>query len=157
MKELLDNALDDCEEHGIAPAIEIEIATDRITVADNGSGLPTKVLDKILDYGFRTSSREAYVSSTRGAQGNALQTIVALPFALDGKAGRVTVEAHGQAHDIEFRINEIQQVPEITRSTNPSFVKNGTRVTVWWPDSAGFVHDRCKVAFFTNRILLHRA
>jgi DNA topoisomerase VI subunit B len=136
MKELIDNALDNCEEHGIAPTVEIELAAGRITVTDNGSGLPAEVLDRILNYETRTSSREAYVSPTRGAQGNALQTVLALPFALDGKVGRVTVEARSQAHEIEFRIDEIHQKPMVARSTGPSLVQNGTRITIWWPELA---------------------
>ena len=33
----------------------------------------------------RVSSREAYVSPTRGAQGNALQTLLVMGFALDSQ------------------------------------------------------------------------
>ena len=38
VKELVDNALDICEEHQVAPVIEINISTERgeIVVADNG-------------------------------------------------------------------------------------------------------------------------
>lgn len=139
VKELIDNALDDCEEHGIAPAVRVEIAADHITVADNGSGLPAEVLNRILNYSTRTSAREAYVSPTRGAQGNALQTILALPFALDDEAGRVTIEAHSEAHEIEFSIDQIHQTPAISRATTPSLVQNGTQITVWWPERASSI------------------
>jgi hypothetical protein len=40
-----------------------------IVIADNGSGLPTETIEGVLDYTVRMSSREAYVSPTRGAQG----------------------------------------------------------------------------------------
>ena len=43
---------------------------------------------RLLDYTVRVSSREAYVSPTRGAQGNALKTIVAMPFVLDEEMGK---------------------------------------------------------------------
>jgi len=36
-----------------------------------------------LNYSTRSSSREAYCSPTRGAQGNALKTIVAMPFTIE--------------------------------------------------------------------------
>ena len=41
-----------------------------ISIADNGSSLAETIAD-ILDYNVRVSSREAYCSPTRGAQGNA--------------------------------------------------------------------------------------
>ena len=86
LKELVDNGLDICEEAGIAPAIRIEVWTDRceIVISDNGPGLSSDTINDILDYHSRTSSREAYVSPSRGQQGNALQTIFAMSFALDG-------------------------------------------------------------------------
>src|SRR5712671_6192278 len=83
LKELVDNALDACEEAGIPPVINIEVADDAIIIADNGPGLPPGTVEGILDYTARVSSREAYVSPTRGAQGNALKTILAMGYVLD--------------------------------------------------------------------------
>jgi DNA topoisomerase VI subunit B len=76
---LVDNALDAAEEAGIAPEISIEVSTERgeIIIADNGPGLPPETVEGVLDYTSRISICEAYVSPTRGAQGNALKTIVA--------------------------------------------------------------------------------
>ena len=75
LKELIDNALDACEEAEIPPDINIEVSPERseIVIADNGPGLPLETTDGVLDYRIRVSSREAYVSLTRGAQGNALR------------------------------------------------------------------------------------
>jgi hypothetical protein len=67
LKELVDNALDACEEAEIAPVITIAVKGHSIIVKDNGPGVPTTTIDNILDYGVRVSSREAYVSPTRGA------------------------------------------------------------------------------------------
>jgi len=87
LKELFDNALDACEEAEIAPEIKVEVSTASeaglIRVDDNGPGLPPEVVTDILDYSVRVSSREAYVSPTRGAQGNALKTIIAMPYAVE--------------------------------------------------------------------------
>jgi DNA topoisomerase VI subunit B len=80
LKELVDNALDAAEEAGIAPVIKVEVAGGVITVTDNGPGIPAETVAGILDFSVRVSSREAYVSPTRGAQGNALKTIVAMAF-----------------------------------------------------------------------------
>ena len=83
-KELLDNGIDGAEEAGTAPVITVTVDRGGITVEDNGPGIPADVIEDILDFRVRVSSREAYVSPTRGAQGNALKTIVAMPFVLDG-------------------------------------------------------------------------
>jgi len=39
-KELVDNALDACEEAGLAPAIGITVADCKIQIDDNGPGRP---------------------------------------------------------------------------------------------------------------------
>ena len=53
--------------------------------------MPPATVADILDFSIRVSSREAYVAPTRGAQGNALKTILAMPFVLDGERGRVEI------------------------------------------------------------------
>jgi hypothetical protein len=103
LKELIDNALDECEEAGIAPVIEVAVDGDKITIADNGRGIPAKTIGSVLDYSIRVSSREAYVSPTRGAQGNALKTIMPMGYVLDERRGEdacseTVIEAHGVAH-----------------------------------------------------------
>src|SRR5512132_2980007 len=70
LKELVDNALDACEEAGIAPEIAVRVGAHGITVGDNGPGLAEKVVEDVLDFSVRVSSREAYVAPDRGAQGN---------------------------------------------------------------------------------------
>ena len=98
LKELVDNALDACEEAGVAPEIAVRSTPGAITVVDNGPGIPPETVEDILDFSSRVSSREAYVAPDRGAQGNALKTILAMPFVLDGDGGRVEIEAHGLRH-----------------------------------------------------------
>src|SRR5271166_1806903 len=78
LKELVDNALDECERAGVAPKIAITVAADSISVADNGGGLAPDTVEQILNYANKTSSNAAYVSPTRGQQGNALQTMLAM-------------------------------------------------------------------------------
>jgi DNA topoisomerase VI subunit B len=138
LKELVDNAIDACEEAQTPPVINIDVSLDQgeITVTDNGPGLKPETIADILDYTVRASSREAYVSPTRGAQGNALKTIVAMPFALDGNVGRVTIDARGVAHRIEFSVDQIRQEPRINHVKEASDVRGGTRVKVHWPDLA---------------------
>jgi len=136
VKELVDNAIDAAEEANEAPRLEVQIDDSRIMVVDNGPGIAADVVDAILDFSIRVSSREAYVGPTRGAQGNALKTLVAMPFVLDGERGRVAIESQGIRHDITFAIDRIAQEPRIEHHREPSLVKTGTIVRLPWPDSA---------------------
>jgi DNA topoisomerase VI subunit B len=133
LKELIDNAIDAAEEAGIAPRIRIQISGNEIIIADNGPGMPAETVAGVVDFSVRVSSREAYVSPTRGAQGNALKTIVAMPFALDGDKGEAVIESQGTAHKITFKVDHVRQEPKIDHVCQHSSVKNGTRITVRWP------------------------
>jgi hypothetical protein len=66
LKEGMDNALDACEEAEIAPVIEVNVSSGSIAIQDNAAGIDTNTIKLILDYTIRVSSREAYVSPTRG-------------------------------------------------------------------------------------------
>jgi hypothetical protein len=145
LKELMDNALDDCEEAEIAPIISIIVGRGSITVQDNGGGIGTDTIKSILDYTIRVSSREAYASPTRGAQGNALKTILAMGYVLDRErddgtnaepVGRTIIETCGTKHTIEFRADHINNQPKITHATTASSINGGTKITIRWP-SAG--------------------
>lgn len=135
LKELVDNAIDACEEANTAPVVTITVNESGITVIDNGPGLPASTVMDVLDFQVRTSSREAYISPTRGAQGNALKTIVAMPFVLDGEQGRVEIEAMGMCHVIDFSVDRIRQKPVIEHTETSVESKKGTRLHVQWPDS----------------------
>jgi TubC N-terminal docking domain len=96
------------------------------------------------------SSREAYVSPTRGAQGNALETILAMAFVLDGELGETTIESQRVAHRITFSIDPIRQEPRIARVCEASLVKSGTRVAISWPVSASSILDGARDDFLRN-------
>jgi hypothetical protein len=147
LKELVDNALDACEEAGIAPTISVSVEGDQIVVADNGPGIPAETVKDVLDYEYRVSSREAYCSPTRGAQGNALKTIVAMGYALTETCGDTRVEAGGVAHSIGFRVDQIRQMPRIDHVRGTSLVRNGTRISVQWPDLARSILEDAKARF----------
>lgn len=138
IKELVDNSLDACEEAGIAPEITVTVAEDSLSVQDNGPGLPADTVPTILDYSVRVSSREAYCEPARGAQGNALKTLVAMPFVLSGNAeGRLTVRACGMKHHITVRVDRIRQTPMIQHQPTPApEVQTSTFVQIHWPRSA---------------------
>jgi DNA topoisomerase VI subunit B len=147
LKELADNALDACEEANVAPEVEIVVDGTGITVIDNGPGIPAETVAAVLDYEVRVSSREAYMAPDRGAQGNALKTIVAMPFVLDGTAGRLTVTAAGVRHEIVVRVDPIRQEPVITHDQHPADARIGTRITVHWPDSACWILNEAQSRF----------
>ncbi len=138
MKELIDNALDACEEAGVAPEITITVAENYLAVQDNGPGLPAAIVTHILDYAFRVSSREAYCEPARGAQGNALKTLIAMPYVLSGEVeGQITLRAGGVEHHLTVRVDRIRQLPVIQHQTTPvPQVQTGTFVQIHWPRSA---------------------
>src|SRR5215203_2739125 len=84
LKELIDNALDACETAGVAPEVGVEAdyildqdpAVLRLAISDNGPGMPPELIEKVLNYSVRVSDKIAYRSPTRGAQGNALKTVI---------------------------------------------------------------------------------
>ena len=96
LKELTDNALDAAEEAGTAPVIRIEVTDRRDHHHRQRPGHPGRDGRGYL-WISRCGShrREAYASPTRGAQGNALKTIVAMAFALDGTKGETLIESRG--------------------------------------------------------------
>jgi hypothetical protein len=142
LKELVDNAIDEAEEAGIAPEVHIEVNGNKIVITDNGRGIPAKTIEGVLDYSIRVSSREAYASPTRGAQGNALKTILPMAYVLNERhgedaSGETIIEANGLAHHIAFAVDHIRQEPKIEHTTKPSPVLCGTRVTVELPAVQG--------------------
>ena len=107
----------------------------RIVVEDNGPGIPPATITDIIDYNVRVSSREAYISPTRGRQGNALKTILPMSYVLGGKIkGETWIEARGVKHQILFTVNQIKQEPIVKDIRSRSKVTIGTRVTIFWPD-----------------------
>jgi hypothetical protein len=121
-KELIDNALDACEEVEVTPSLSISVDTTAgtIRIADNGTGIAAGKITDIIDYTVRVSSREAYVTPTRGAQGNALKTLLAMGFALSGERGETLIESRGVAHRIVFAVDRIRQEPRIEPTKGPS-------------------------------------
>ncbi|MDP9457708.1 MAG: ATP-binding protein [Actinomycetota bacterium] len=132
LKELVDNALDACETAGGSPEISIEAGDEegaiRLTVSDNGPGIPPEVVRKVLDYNVRVSDKAAYRSPTRGAQGNALKTIVGIPYAL-GVRDPVIIRTRGVRHTIKPRIDAAGNV-RISHDEQPDESNGSTGTSV---------------------------
>src|SRR5262245_45709373 len=136
LKELVDNACDAAESADVAPVIEIETYRAdgllKIAVKDNGKGIAPDVVERITNFDTRTSDKLNYRSVTRGAQGNALKTIIGIPLAL-GHDEPVTIRARG----VESRIHtKIDPAGNLTVKPAISQVETnaGTAVTVTLPD-----------------------
>ena len=149
VKELVDNGLDHCEELGSRRSSRsrsppASVASRRaswwpITVA--AFRAPPSPASSITR---RVSSREAYVSPTRGRQGNALKTILPMSFLLGGKVkGETWIEARGRKHRLIFSINAIKLEPIVRNISSRSRVRTGTKVTMFWPDCYRGA-DRCR-------------
>jgi len=145
LKELLDNALDGAESAGTAPIIDIGARTDDevtfVTVSDNGGGITPATVADLCDFNMLVSDKARYRGPTRGAQGNALKTIVAMPFALDeangtNARGVTIIEACGLRHTITFGMDAVSREPRVSREIGASIVKTGTQITIHWPESA---------------------
>jgi len=110
-------------------------------------GIAAATVERMLDFNVRVSDKEAYVSPTRGAQGNALKTIIAMPYVLDGKRGETVIETQGIKHSIRFEVDPIRREPRVTYEPTPGKVKTGTRITVRWPVSASSQLEAAKARF----------
>ena len=138
VKELIDNGLDACENAGRPPEINITLAPDAVTVQDGGPGLPLATLERSLDYLVRVSDKIGYVAPTRGQQGNALKTVWAAPYVIDGERGQIDVTTGGTIYHVEVALDRIAQQPALSLTTSPDgLVKNGTAITMHWPGIAG--------------------
>ena len=138
VKELVDNGIDACEDAAIAPVIKVTITTGkdkkptRLVIEDNGPGIPPDTITGIIDYNIRVSSREAYISPTRGRQGNALKTILPMSYVVSGKMeGETRIEAHNVKHRLVFSVNQIKQEPIVENIRGNSKVTEGTRTTIF--------------------------
>jgi DNA topoisomerase VI subunit B len=133
VKELVDNALDACEEADSPPVIDVVADASGIAVGDNGPGLPEATLRGAMDFTARVSNREAYVSPCRGAQGNALKTLLPMPRVLDPGHGRLIVTARGRRHEVRCGADPISQRAAVTDDvTDAHSSEAGTTVRLQW-------------------------
>jgi hypothetical protein len=136
LKELIDNALDACEVADVRPEITVEDRAEGFSVADNGPGIPVSTIKKSMDYLVRVSDKQYYVSPSRGQMGNALKCVWAAPFVSGGQAEtKIVIECKGQRHTVITALDRIAQRPVMAISAESTDVKNGTKITVPWPQT----------------------
>ena len=134
LKETIDNALDACEESDISPEIRVHAAG--MTVTDNGPGLPVETLHAALDFSVRASSRGMYVAPDRGAQGNALMTLLSMPYVLDPEQSKFLLTAEGVRHAIVCRADPISQRVQVEHRPAAVDDEPGTAVRICWSPRA---------------------
>ena len=144
LKELVDNALDACESVNVSPDISVNIecqsGTARVTVTDNGPGITSETVARLLNFSTKLSDKSAYRSPTRGQQGNAWKTILAIPFVMSTtkpQAGKVTIESRGIRHIIETTVDLVEQKPAFTHDAEPVVKSSGCEVSVWMDLTSG--------------------
>ena len=135
VKEVLDNSLDACESAPVRPEIQLAVCRGEdklsITIEDNGPGIPAETVQRILAFQTRTSDKLAYRAPTRGAQGNALKTVLGIPFAL-GSNEPVIIEGRGIKHQIRAWIDPAGEL-HIDHREEPALSRVGTKVQVHLP------------------------
>ena len=135
-KELGDNALDAAETAKVVPELLISCEWRRdltkVSISDNGAGIPPKTVESMQNFSTRTSDKAHYRTPTRGAQGNALKTIIGIPHALGIGNEPVIIEGQGMRHTIKPVI-DAAGVPRLPRKVETIERARGTKVTVPLP------------------------
>jgi DNA topoisomerase VI subunit B len=138
LKELIDNALDAAETAKVQPVIDVRVKLSAevlyLAVRDNGSGIPKETVARILNFQTRTSDKVAYRSPTRGAQGNALKTVLGIPVAL-GCRKPVVIEAQGVRHVVRTWVDPAGEV-RVAHRRREVPARSGTMVIVPLPLTA---------------------
>jgi hypothetical protein len=156
LKELMDNALDACESAGISPEVEVEatlllddggddIEHIRLTVTDNSEGIPPDVVERMLNFNTLTSDKAHYRTPSRGQQGNALKTIVAMPFALRAKDPLVIIKGQGVEHHIRASLLA-GDIPDIRHEKRACPNDGGTSVSLNLPPEKRYAYPLFKPA-----------
>jgi DNA topoisomerase-6 subunit B len=159
VKEAVDNALDACEEAGIAPDIYVEIRESgdyyTLIVEDNGPGITKEQVPKVfgkLLYGSRFHARE----QSRGQQGIGISAAVLYSQLTSGKPAKVTSRTQGSADAeyFELIIDTDTNEPEIRDAQTTTWDRShGTRIEVEMEANMrarGQLHDYIKHTAVVN-------
>ena len=143
LKELVDNALDAAESiyPAITPVIDIEFTETEsglmLSVADNGNGIPAEVIPHIADFSSNSSTKLFYRAPLRGAQGNAIKTLIGMPVALGQEHSRLEIETQGRHHTLKAWLSVTGPKLDIQQAAIDS---QRTRITVMIPGPADCYH-----------------
>ena len=125
-----------------------------LTIADNGVGIPAPTVASILNFATRTSDKVIYRSPTRGAQGNAMKTVLGIPWAL-GIRAPVVIEAQGVRHTITVAVDPAGEV-HVQHDATAVATSPGTRITLTLPaDPEGPAHWGRAFVLFNPHVSVH--
>ena len=145
-KELVDNALDACEEAGTPPQIQVAVDEHGIVVGDNGPGISPETVVRFADLATRQSARAYRIGPTRGQQGNGMQTALVLPFVIDGQCGRAEIISRGHRHELTLTLDRLAEEPKFAVKTT-AVVQSGTFVRLHLPSEIYLSDDSEKARF----------
>jgi DNA topoisomerase VI subunit B len=144
IKELCDNGLDAAEKVRVGPELTIFLRRRGgllvVSIRDNGGGISSEAVGRIIDFQTRSSDKAAYGAPTRGLQGNATKTVLGIPYALGIRGLPVVIrtrgrdEPHGVRHAIHCQLDPAGEV-RVRHLTRPAACPPGTTaVTLALPD-----------------------
>jgi hypothetical protein len=160
-KEITDNGLDECEAAGVMPEIEIEQDDDYLRISDNGRGLTSEIIERVLDFDTLTTDKAAYRSPTRGLQGNALKTVLGIAR-VRSPGMPVLIDSLGIQHQITVSVNPAGGVA-IDHTRTPSERTTGTRISVpvepenWWARRFAVLNPHLELSDLGNTAIDERA
>ena len=142
LKELIDNSMDACESKGVPPTIKINIKTSSdyltITVSDKGPGMSAEMLDEIANFERFGGTKHFVKKPTRGAQGNALMTILGINQLLVAEKGidNIPVEfiARNERRRVSLKVDNILEKVHIQNKKSPARGDWGTTVKITLPN-----------------------
>lgn len=128
-KELVDNALDAAEMAGAeVPSVLVWLTPEGVSVSDNGNGIAADTVAKTVDFEARTSDKVRYKTPTRGAQGNALKTVLGIAYNASPERP-VVIDALGTRHLLTASVDGAGGAV-VTHETEDSDLPHGTAVFV---------------------------
>lgn len=142
LKELIDNALDACELEKIPPTLEVIIQPSSqnltIQVADKGKGISEEMIKEITNFERFGGTKYFVKKPTRGAQGNALMTILGIApvLAIECEIDYIPTEflTKNQKYTISLTVdNVLEKVNIDTEKSEISEHMAGTTVKVTLP------------------------
>jgi hypothetical protein len=119
--------------------VEIRTHTDGkitlVTVTDNGAGITPATVAGVCDFTVLVSDKARYRGPARGAQGNALKTLLGIPAAL-GVTEPVVIDSAGTRHELQVTVDAAGEV--VVRSDQTTSARSaGTSVRVPLPADLG--------------------
>lgn len=163
LKELIDNALDACDETAEQqiPTVQVAIEkTDRFvkfSVEDNASGIDDEGIRKITDFTTLYSSRFHYKYPTRGALGNAWKYILGMGYALASTMKAKYIPVVILTNNTRYKVHIHHENGQVKAKVKPSKADRNVGTTViislplyrdFWGEISRYLFDLQAFAYF---------